>query len=144
MRDPFSRQASLLSYLGVLPLIFCAAAIIAGYYPDEMTFIQRAYGAVIVSFISGIHWGLSMKDHQRKTIWLLTTSNVIALLAWGSLLMHHAISAFATLTLAFIILLMIDRKLYRLGHIEPWFIKLRHRLTLLVTIALFATGVAVV
>jgi len=142
MSDSFSRQASLLSYLGVLPFLFCAVAIIAGYEQDKATFILRAYGAIIVSFISGIHWGLCMKDNQRKTVWLLATSNAIALLAWASLLMHHAISALVTLTLSFVFLLAIDRKLYRLGQIELWFIKLRNRATLFVIISLVASGVA--
>jgi len=135
MHDSLSKYGSILTYLGVLPFWLAAAAIFFGFEHDFAVLALRAYGAVIVSFISGIHWGIAMQDSQRKTLWLLASSNAIALMAWASLLAHSAISALCVLTLAFIVLLTIDSKLYRLQQIDLWFIRLRWRATLLVLIS---------
>jgi uncharacterized membrane protein HdeD (DUF308 family) len=103
-----------------------------------------AYAAVIVSFISGIHWGISMKDTQHQTQWLLISSNIITLLAWASLLMPNAISALLTLSALLILLVCIDSKLYSMRQIDVWFMKLRWRATLCVVISLVASSLMLI
>jgi hypothetical protein len=136
MRDRFAANARLLTYLGVLPFLACTAAIAAGYEQVSAQFILQAYGAVIVSFVSGIHWGVAMKSGQGKNRWLLLTSNVIALASWLSLLVHHAIGSLLLQTICLILLLVVDAKLFKLGEIDSWFFKLRQRVTLALTITL--------
>jgi len=136
MIDGCLKQARLLTYLGILPFFICTIIIFAGFDQEKTVFILRAYAAVIVSFISGIHWGIGMKESRHSTVWLLATSNIISLLAWGSLLIHQVISALIMLTLLLVLLLVIDNKLYRLGQIEFWFIKLRRQATFFVVLCL--------
>jgi hypothetical protein len=126
---------SLLTYLGVIPFWLCAIAIALGVERDYAILALRSYGAVIASFISGIHWGIAMQNNNRKTLWLLFFSNVVALMAWA-LLLYSAISAFIKLSFVFIVLITIDTILFRSHLIDSWFIKLRWRATILVLIAL--------
>lgn len=141
MTDRCSRQACLLTYLGILPFLICAITIFSGFDQEKTVFILRAYAAVIVSFISGIHWGIGMKDSQRSMVWLLVTSNIISLLAWGALLIHQVISGLITLTLLLVLLLVIDNKLYGMRQIEFWFIELRRQATFLVVLCLVSSVV---
>lgn len=140
MPNLFSKYGFLLTYLGILPFWLCTTAIVLGVEQDHAIFALRTYGAVIVSFISGIHWGVGMKDSQRKTLWLLATSNIIALLAWGSLFLYHVISAFIVLALALMALLYVDVMLYRIKQIYSWFISLRWQATIIVLGALAIAG----
>ena len=59
MFNSFSKRASWLTYLGMVPFLICALAIVHGFEQEKTIFILRAYAAVIVSFISGIHWGIT-------------------------------------------------------------------------------------
>ena len=140
MFNSFSKRASWLTYLGMVPFLICALAIVHGFEQEKTVFILRAYAAVIVSFISGIHWGISMKDTEHQTQWLLISSNIITLLAWASLLMPNAISALLTLSALLILLVCIDSKLYSMRQIDVWFMKLRWRATLCVVISLVASS----
>ncbi len=141
MIDRYSKQACLLTYLGILPFLICTITIFSGFYQEKTVFILRAYAAVIVSFISGIHWSIGMKDSQHSTVWLLMTSNIISLLAWGSLLIHQVMSALIMLTLLLVLLLVIDNKLYGMRQIEFWFIKLRRQATFFVVLCLVSSVV---
>ena len=42
-------------------------------------FAALTYGAVIASFVCGMHWGLAMQPHKPMPVNLLITSNVGAL-----------------------------------------------------------------
>jgi hypothetical protein len=139
MIDRFSKQACLLTYLGILPFLMCTITIFSGWEQANAVFVLRAYAAVIISFISGIHWGIGMKDSQHSTVWLLATSNIISLLAWGCLLIHQVMIALMTLTLLFVVLLLIDNRLYKMQQIELWFIKLRRHATFFVALCLISS-----
>lgn len=139
MIDGRRNQACLLTYLGILPFLMGALIIFSGLDQEKTVFILRAYAAVIVSFISGIHWGIGMKDSPQNTVWLLATSNIIALLAWGSLLIHELIPALILLTVVLVLVLVIDNKLYGMGQIEFWFIKLRRQATCFVVLCLVSS-----
>ena len=139
MIDQGAKQARLLTYLGILPFLICSITIFVGFDQEKTVFILRAYAVVIVSFISGIHWGIGIKDNQHSTAWLLATSNIISLLAWGSLFIHHVISALSLLTLLLVLLLVIDHKLYGMRQIKFWFIKLRRQATFFVVLCLVSS-----
>ncbi len=143
MDNSISKQGSLLTYFGILPFLIFTLAIITGFEQEKAALFLRYYAAIIVSFISGIHFGIAIKDSQNKTLWLLATSNIIALIAWGSLLMYHDFSALFTLAICLFCLLIIDNKLYATRQIDSWFIKLRWHVTLIVAILLIISGVLV-
>jgi len=86
-----------------------------------------AYGAVILSFLGGIHWGLAIGavSQTDNTIWRrIAVSIVPSLVAWAALLMPSRIG-FLLLTAAFVTTLSADIRASRM-HVAPtWYPRLR-------------------
>lgn len=125
------RLAQVLTYAGTLP--FFGAAIIPIIQPDfsDLNYnnVILTYGAVIVSFIAGVHWGIFLfRDTQLN---LFIHSNIVALLAWLAVIIAMSWSAWI-LILCFSYLLFIDKKLYNTRTIEPWYFRLRTAASLIV------------
>lgn len=125
------RLAQVLTYAGTLP--FFGAAIIPIIQPDfsDLNYnnVILTYGAVIVSFIAGIHWGAYLFKEIRVNLFI--HSNIIALLAWIAVVTSASWSGWI-LILCFSNLLFIDIKLYNTGTIEPWYFRLRTTASLIV------------
>lgn len=90
-----------------------------------------AYGAVILSFVGALHWGLAMsaqalqpQDRNR----LYVGSVVPALLAWGALLLPQA-WAVAILLAGLWGHYAQDRRLARVMALPEWYLPLRLALT---------------
>jgi Protein of unknown function (DUF3429) len=63
---PHRPLAQGLTYAGTLPLIACATAVWTGWPMGvDALFVAVAYGAVIASFLAGIHWAAYLFDAQR-------------------------------------------------------------------------------
>ncbi|SFX72849.1 DUF3429 domain-containing protein [Marinospirillum alkaliphilum] len=122
--------AYLLGYLGVLP--FYALALLTGSLPepfaDQALAALIGYAAVILSFMTGIHWGSGLSMGQAgRMVW----SVIPALAAWLALLMP-AVFALPLLVLSFILVWLADR-----GCGWPnWYSRLRFQLTFLVLLCL--------
>lgn len=140
MRDSTATQISVLTYLGILPFWLAIAAIFLGFDQDKAIYTLQTYGAVIVSFISGMHWSIGMQDNLSISRGLLIMSNMITLVAWGSLLIPHTLSRLIIIAVCFIILLLIDMKLLKVKQIDTGFFRLRIRATFFVVIALIVAG----
>jgi hypothetical protein len=100
----------------------------------------QIYGAVIASFVSGIHWGAALFATPRMAPSLLVASNVTALLAWIGALAAPGLG-FIILSAVFITLLLIDRLLYRDGILPSWFFRLRFAISAAVATACILLGV---
>ena len=129
-----SLLAQCLTYAGVLP--FLGAAIIPAVKPNFLGLsydnIILTYGAVIASFVAGVHWGIYLfKDPPLN---LFIHSNIAALLAWSAVLVVHPGSAFMLL-LCFLYLIVIDRQLSKAGILESWYLRMRLIATTLVIVA---------
>ena len=131
-----------LAYAGGLPFIFLAILL---WLVDEelhpfVSIALAAYGAVIVSFLGGIHWGIAFiksTEYQRQhLIWGISLS----LLSWLAVLMP-AFSGLPFLGFLLIASYLIDRKFYPHAGIKHW-LTLRFRLTLISSIACFIAAVA--
>ena len=127
--------AQCLMYAGVLP--FFGAAIILAVKPNFLGLnydsVILTYGAVIASFVAGIHWGIYLfKDPPLN---LFIHSNIAALLAWSAVLVADRRGAFILL-LCFLYLIVIDRHLSKAGVIEGWYLRMRLIATTLVIVAL--------
>ncbi|MAF67906.1 MAG: hypothetical protein CMH25_00975 [Micavibrio sp.] len=98
-----------LTYAGTLPFLGCAFLTLSdlslNFLPIAASEIARAYGAVILSFIAGSHWGLVL--NQKAYLDILIHSNIAALLAWTALLIPMQ-SGLLLLTGLFIYLYLID------------------------------------
>ena len=130
------KQATLLTYAGLLPLVLALANQILRVVPIDSLFWAASYAAVIASFICGIHWAVFLFFAGRSPINLLLTSNLICLSAWAALLLPHGSPALVILMLCFISLLAIDRRLQHDQLIPVWFYRLRQRASIGVILCL--------
>ncbi len=128
--------AKALTLLGAIPFVAAVLAQIAGMAHYHTAYLSLTYGAIIISFLSGIHWGLYITHAKAKRINLLVSSNILALLAWLSLLLLVPVTQYLIQITCFMSLLVIDRQLAADGAIEAWFYQLRLQISSLVIICL--------
>ncbi len=95
-----------------------------------------AYGAVIASFLAGLHWGLYLQKSMSTALNLFISSNVLTVFSWASLLIPKPLVQYSIQILCFLLLLLIDRRLYRDDVIAEWFYKLRINATAVVVTSL--------
>ncbi len=130
--------ARVLTFAGALP--FIAAVVALQLAPPVATApVWQAvlgYGAVIASFVSGIHWGLFVYRDKAMPLNLFISSNVCALAAWGALLAPTLWLSLAILIAVFAALFAIDHALWRAGAHAAWFYQLRAAITAIVIAAL--------
>ena len=131
------RLAQGLTYAGALPLVLSALALTLGYVsPTDATWLCMTYSAVILSFLSGIHWACYLFFAAQCPRNLLLTSNIVALLAWLSLLAMDSPWAMLLQISCFLYLLVLDAKLHIVGLLPRWFFTLRRNVTTLVVLML--------
>jgi len=103
--------------------------------PSPTVFITT-YSSVIISFIAGRLWGLSLKIDGVSASFLLLTSNLITLVAWATVLFLSIKLILIAHMILYIVLLDIDRWLYRQRVIELYQLSERIMATVLVVIML--------
>jgi hypothetical protein len=128
--------AKILTYSGTLPLAASAIGFYFAVNGFDSTLIARTYAAIIISFLCGIHWAAYLFFAEKCPRNLLITSNVIALLAWVSLLITHQPIAIVLQALCFLYMLTLDLKLRDVGIIPKWFYSLRRNATIIVVLCL--------
>jgi hypothetical protein len=140
MQDmPHRPLAQGLTYAGTLPLIACAIAVWTGWPMGiDAVFVAVAYGAVIASFLAGIHWAAYLFDAQHCKHNLLIASNAIALAAWASVWIG-GLWGCVVLVLCFALLFALDVGLHARGVLPTWFFRLRRDATIVVIAMLIAT-----
>lgn len=136
--DPKRTLIDWLGYAGLLP--FIGLALLLWLVSDELhpfvALALAAYGAVIVSFLGGIHWGIGLRYAATQTpghAFHLVWGTVPPLLAWVAIMMP----AFAGLPLLGLILAgsyVVDCKTWADAGLSHW-LPLRWRLTVVATLA---------
>ena len=97
--------------------------------------LQLTYGAVILSFMSGVLWGFACKAPSQKAPLYFGLSVLPAL--WAAFLLASAAPMqFAALIGGFIALFGLDIMFFRHGLTPGWWLKLRALLTTLVLVCL--------
>jgi hypothetical protein len=137
-----------LGWAGVLPFWGLALALAAGIdlpaIGDEAAAIV-SYGAIILSFMAGVHWGLAMRAPDApagpRATGLLAISVVPAVIAWFATL-TPATAAIVILAVLFLVLLSVD--LWAIGErlAPPWYRPVRLQLTAAVVTALAVAAVS--
>jgi len=128
--------ALVLGAAGALPFIAAAAGALildAGRGPALLALLT--YGAVILSFLGGIRWGMAIARAGSDTALNLSISIVPAVVAWGALLLPPQ-AGMLTLAAAFVVMLILDILAARLGQAPSWYPRLRIPLTVVVVAAL--------
>jgi hypothetical protein len=127
-----------LGYAGLLPFVLGAALVWlvrADAHPFA-TLMLSCYAAVIVSFLGGIHWGLSMR-HGAQAVppWFYGWAVVPSLVAWVAVVMPP----YAGLVVHGVMLVacyLVDRRSYPLLGAANW-LTLRFRLTVVASLSCF-------
>ena len=122
--DQTRKQVKLLAYAGLFPFVGLAVLLWL-VDPDLHPFVALAmtgYGASIVSFLGGIHWGIGFRNVSRMhnaPLFNFGWGVVPSLLAWVAITMP----AYAGLPLLAAILFLcyaVDRKTYPEVGLEEW------------------------
>ena len=131
-----------LGYGGLLPFIGLAILIVADplraqVWSDALV----GYGAVILSFVGALHWGIAMiatrldpVQRRRAFVW----SVVPALIAWPATVLAGS-AACLILVLGFGCHLAQDYRLAGPAELPAWYLPLRRRLTAVACISLLVS-----
>jgi hypothetical protein len=127
---------------GLIPFFVCAGVAHSGVAPwaGLALIIIGIYGALILSFVGAVHWGLAMQGDrsQRWFIW----SVMPALYAWPPIVFLDSRTALLALVPGFLMCWSVDRRAAAAGLIQAWYMRLRHMLTLGAAMGLAAASLA--
>ena len=132
---PTSQNASspdmpnILGWAGLVPFGFSALGTHSGI--DALVLYGflggTTYGAVILSFLGAVHWGLAMQDNRNPYwyVWSITP----ALFGFASLLLFDVEMRIVVLIPLFGLAWSVDRQAANHGLIPNWYMRLRSMLT---------------
>ena len=138
-----SPMAWRLGYAGLMPFVVGALLVwlVTGEAHPYVAAALSAYGAVIVSFLGGIHWGHVMRQWPQAeagAAWAdatLVWGVMPSLVAWLGVLMPPYAGLFV-LGLAIIGCYLVDRRRYAALGLQAW-MTLRFRLTAVASLCCF-------
>ncbi len=131
-----------LALAGLVPfLAFTAAIGLAPFvWSVRALVVLINYGAVVLTFVGAVHWGLALQGPDHLSWKRLGWSVVPALLGWGAVNMFP-VPALLTLAFGFFLAFMLDVQAANQGLLPLWYKVLRRVLTVVVMLSL---GVALV
>jgi hypothetical protein len=135
------RTVAWLGYGGLIPfLVLTPASLLDHHHGAVWGDALYAYGAIILSFIGALHWGLAMGlpelTERQRSAWF-TWSVVPALIAWPAVLFSPPLAA-PLLVIGFIAHYLQDRRLAGQATLPQWYLPLRFRLSSAAVICLTA------
>lgn len=123
------RLALVLGYAGLVPFAACTLALWGQqhmpFWPVTALRGLVGYGAVILSFLGGIIWGLAL-ERDRPGLYVLAV--VPSLIGWAALVLAP-VYGLALLAAAFIAQYFVDRRLTGDGLMPGWMMPMRLHLT---------------
>ena len=143
-RPPVPAAAAWLGGAGLLPFLSLAVAslVLAGEAARLAAKALLAYGAVILSFLGGIRWGLAIaRPADARLAPRLGLSVIPSLLGWASLLLPQA-TGLALLAAGLAAQLWLDVHDSRAGEAPAWYPTLRIPLSLGAIAAMVAGALA--
>lgn len=131
-----------LGYAGLIPFVAALLGFLFGDEPRQAYFSRQfiAYGAVILSFIGAVHWGVALGS-GRLQIMRLSFSVLPALLAWAALLLPRAPAAWLLL-IGFVALRAWEASPPVARTLPAWYRGMRTRLTLAVGLLVLVFALA--
>jgi hypothetical protein len=134
-----------LGYAGLLPFVACAlaTALLDGEARSFAVQALVAYGAVILSFLGAVHWGLLLRAGEPHVQSQLAVGVVPALAGWVALLLPER-EALALLIVAFGGFWLYEHRAVGSRLLPPDYLSLRRSLSLavcaLLTLGLLSIG----
>jgi len=134
-----------LGLAGLIP--FFATALACWIFDDELQaqaqFALGAYGAVILSFLGGVKWGVLLNDKTKLKKWgPIVLSVVPSIIGWFALLLP-AFATLAVLAAMMVLQYYFDIESVKEKKLPPWYGRLRTILTTGAVISLLAGLVSV-
>ncbi len=141
VRPRASRAPLWLGYGGLLPfLVLAPASLFDRIHGDLWSHALYGYGAIILTFVGALHWGIAMMSStcdERTRLRAYVWSVVPALLAWPALLLSP-LDASLVLVAGFVAHYWRDRRLAGEAGLPGWYLPLRFRLTSVACLCLLA------
>ena len=142
VKSQVPQSAAWLGGLGLVPFVALAASLVlapADLKPT-LAYALLGYGAVILSFLGGVHWGLAIGGTAPAAAESLKTRLILSvipsLVAWAALLMPAG--GLFVLAAAIALMLIVDLRATRAGHAPSWYPRLRIPLSVAVALSLLA------
>jgi hypothetical protein len=136
--------AIILGIAGVIPFFVCALAAVRGDAANDpfSMLALLGYGAVVLSFLGGVHWGFVIEGTKEPAERLRLALGVVpGLLGWGALLLSIAgegVIGLFVLIVGFIGAAIVESRGHRIGLVPRAYLVLRWSLTVVV-VALLTT-----
>lgn len=140
MSSSVPQAARLLGGLGLLPFVGLASSLIFMDDADRprAALALLAYGAVILSFLGGVQWGLAIAANPPGPLMQRLVLSVIpSLLAWVALLLPNK-TGLGLLALSFALMLWLDLRSVARQEAPAWYAQLRLPLSGAVTASLLS------
>ena len=130
---PIPFIAKILGYAGLVPFLVLALGlwIIPQPYTDQLNQALMTYAAIILSFMGAVHWGAAVDLVNKNQQLQLGLSVIPPLIEWLALLLP-IFYGLSLLTVAFVLLCIIDSLSTKLNAMPRWYPKLRVPLTTIV------------
>jgi hypothetical protein len=138
-------SAGWLGGLGAAPFIGLAGVMpfLSGSTRPLVAHAIAAYGATILSFLGGVHWGLAIGSqsgaYQEKLPARLGLSVLPSLAGWAALLVGSSAGLYL-LTVSIATMCWVDIRASRTGHAPRWYPRLRIPLTCAVVTTLLTAA----
>ena len=139
---PFPKMPTFLGLAGLIPFGLALVGTYSGI--DDLVLFcflsGTTYGAIILSFLGAVHWGLAMQEDRSPYwyIWSITP----ALLGFSVLLIFDVETRILGLIPLFTLAWIVDRQATNHGLIPNWYMRLRTILTAGAVISLAAMFLA--
>ena len=134
------KSVMLASFLGLIPILVGLASTfnigLRESLKEELIRIAIIYSGFILSFMSGCVFYISSLDRERVfLLWFSIVPVLLALLSVAIPIMQSFVIA-----LGFLIVLEIERKLYKIKTLPEWWLNLRLPMTTIVVFLLIFIG----
>ena len=134
------KNVMLASFLGLIPILMGLASTfkigLSESLKEELIRIAIIYSGFILSFMSGCVFYVSSLDRERVfLLWFSIVPVLLALLSVAVPFMQSFVIA-----LGFLIVLEIERKLYKFKTLPDWWLNLRFPMTTIVVFLLIFMG----
>ncbi len=134
---------------GLVPFVVAAGLsfLRAPINPATAVYALIAYGAVILSFLGGVHWGVALTRGQTggsssgpsgQIVWYMISVGP-SLVAWLALLLAP-VPGLLVLAISFLAMTMVDVHAARVEQVPTWYPRLRVRLSAVVILSLLVTA----
>jgi hypothetical protein len=135
-----------LAYAGAIPFAFCALCLVLGIQQLPLIgSVEKAltvYGLVISTFLCGAHWGQHLYINEGPWARALPIlSNIITVLLWIGFLTLSFKLIIAMLVAAFVILLIVDHRLFLVDLINHHYFQTRLFVSSIVIVSLIISGI---